>query len=142
MKEFSISERFRLELHWSKASYNKDGEAILENCYLSGPVLREVGTMNSKDSINLDFVSQYIIFIKSFYITKLSWDGIHRTQNKIYLSNAIIKNANLNILPKLKRDDYIIIDTKNHEDEQHNYNMNYTSYLIKEDGTAYDFGEY
>lgn len=142
MKEFNISERFRLEIHWDKASYNTDGEVYLEGCYLSGPVLREVASMNDEDNIKLDFVKQYVIFIKSFYITALSWTGVKRITNKIYLDNVTLSHSNLNVLPKLKNRDYIIVDTKNHEDEKHNYNMNYTSYLAKEDGTLYDFGEY
>lgn len=142
MEKFRISERFRLEVHWNKAFYGKEGEVFLENCYLDGPVIKQVGPMNNKDSINLDFVSQYIIFIKSFYIVNLSWDGLTRISDKIYLNNAVLKNTNLSVLPKLRRNDYIVIDTENHEDEKHNYNMNYTSYLVSGDGTLYNFGDY
>lgn len=142
MKKFRVSERFRLEVHWDNVFYKKEGEAFLEGCYFSGPVISQVGPMSDKDVISLDFVGQYIIFIKSFYIANLSWEGIIRKTDKIYLNNAIIKNINLNILPKLKKDDYIVIDTQNHEDEKHNYNINYTSYLVNSDGILYSFGDY
>jgi len=47
---------------------------------------------------------------------------------------------NINIVPKLRNNDYIAIDTKDHEDEKHQHNMTYISYLLKADGSLYNFG--
>lgn len=137
--EFSVSERYRLELHWSKVRYDLDQEAILEGCYFSGPVLVEVWQLAQEDHIDLDFAGQYIFFANFYYIARLSWSGVNHTPEKILLSKATLKNKNLNVVPKLKDDDYIVIDTKGHEDMAHLYNLVYPSYLIRNDGVFYDF---
>lgn len=139
MKEFFISERYKLEVHWEKVIYEQDGLAKLEGCYLSGPVISNVDKLNEIDYINLDFSSQYIVFVSSYYIAKLSWVGVRYNDGKIYLDNVVLKNKNINSVPKLNGNDYIVIDTKNHEDEKHQFNFNYVAYLIKDDGVLYNF---
>lgn len=136
---FMLSEKFKLELHWSSVRYNQDQIALLTGCYLAGPVLSEVFQLNQKDHIDLDFANQYIIFMNSFYIARFSWEGVKHTPEKIYLNNTILKNISLNAVPKLNANDYIVIDTKNHEDIKHKFNLVYQSYLIRQDGTKYDF---
>ena len=138
--EFSISEKFRLEIHWKKAVYEQEGTAELEGCYLSGPVLKEIAEMNQKDVIALDFGNQYIVLVPNYYVAKLSWEGVRHTPDKIYLDNAILQNKFLNSVPNLNNDDYIAVDTKNHEDEKHQYHLSYISYLVKHDGELHNFG--
>ena len=138
--EFSVAERYRLEVHWLKARYEVDQEAILDGCYLSGPVLSEVWELQPEDYIDLDFAGQYIVFMDFYYIARLSWKGVNHAPEKIELSNVVLKNNNLNVVPKLNDDDYIVIDTKEHEDQKHLYSLVYPSYLIRNDGTFYDFG--
>jgi len=137
---FSVSDRYRLELHWSKAKYKVDQETMLEGCYFSGPVLSEVWQLQQEDYIDLDFGGQYMIFMNFYYIARLSWKGVKHTTEKIMLSKVVLKNKNLNVIPKLKDDDYIVIDTQNHEDQRHLYSLVYPSYLIRNDGELYDFG--
>ncbi len=137
--EFLISERYKLELHWKKVRYEIDQEAILEGCYFSGPVLNEVWQLEQEDHIDLDFAGQYIVFVDFYYVARLFWKGVNHTQEKIELSNVLLKNKNLNVVPKLKNDDYIVIDTQGHEDIAHRYNLIYPSYLLRSDGTLYDF---
>ena len=139
MKEFMVSEKFRLEVHWKKVNYGKEGVSNIQGCYLSGPVLKEVDQLNEEDFIKLDFSNQYIIFVKNYYISELSWSGVKHTTEKIFLYNAKLENMNINVVPKLKNKDHIVIDTQNHEDEKHQYNMTYTSYLLKADGSLYNF---
>jgi len=134
-----LGEKFRLEIHWEKARYEKKGTAIIEGCYLNGPVLKEVAQLNEKDFIKLDFINQYIMFVKHYYIAKLSWEGVRHTPEKIFLQNVELRNENINVLPKLRGDDYIVIDTKNHEDEKHQRYATYTAYLLNNDGTLYNF---
>ena len=138
---FSISEKYRLELHWSKVKYNRDQIATLDGCYFSGPVLREVWQLNQKDYIDLDFAGQYIIFVDSYYVARLSWNSVNHTPDKIFLGKVALKNLNLNSVPKLNNNDYIVIDTQDHEDYKHKFNMVYPSYLIRDDGQQYDFKE-
>lgn len=139
MNKFMLSERFRLELHWNKAMYDQDGVAKLEGAYFSGPVMREVEEINVKDFMTLDFVNQYLVFTKNFYVAILSWDGVRRVDNRIYLSNVELKNKHINSVPKLKDDDYIVVDTKNHVADKHQFYLNYPSYLIRSDGEQYKF---
>jgi len=137
--EFSVSERFRLEVHWNKVIYDQEGIAKFERCYLSGPVIKEVAELNQRDVIALDFGNQYVVFTPNYYVAKLSWDGVRHTPHKIYLDNAILQNRFLNSVPNLNDDDYIIVDTKNHEDDKHQYHLSYPSYLIKFGGEMYNF---
>jgi hypothetical protein len=139
MEKFSISEKYRLEVHWNQVSYNLDEIALLKGCYLSGPVLSNILKLNEVDYMDLDFVNQYTIFIDNYYIARLSWQGVHYIKNKIFLKNVKLENKNVNVVPKLKYDDYIVIDTQNHEEELHPYFFVYTSYLLNMDGTLYDF---
>jgi len=139
---FRISEKFRLEIHWNKVIYKQDGVATIEGCYLTGPVLKEVSQLNEKDGISLDFANQYRFFVPSYYIANLIWQGVKHTSNKIFLYNTVLTNKYVNSVPKLNNDDYIVVDTKNHEDEKHQRNLTYPSYLIKYDGEIYNFAEY
>jgi hypothetical protein len=134
-----LGEKYKLEIHWEKVNYERKDVANIQGCYLSGPVLKEVEQLNEEDFIKLDFANQYIIFVKNYYIAKLSWWGVKYTPEKIFLYNAKLENMNINVVPKLRNNDYIVIDTKNHEDEKHQYNMTYTSYLLKADGSLYNF---
>jgi len=137
--EFFISEKFRLEVHWDKVNYLNDMEVILEGCYFCGPVLSEVVEIQQEDFIRLDFINQYVVFVNHYYIANLSWEGARRTEDKIFLDNVVLKNKYLNSVPKLENDDYIVIDTINHENEKHSYNLVYISYLINKDGEHYNF---
>ena len=139
MNKFMLSERFRLELHWNKVTYEQDGIAKLDGAYFSGPVMREVDQINTRDFMKLDFVNQYLVFTKDFYVAVLSWDGVSRIDNRIYLLKAELKNKHMDSVPKLKNDDYIVVDTKNHVAEKHQFFLNYPSYLIRSDGEQYKF---
>jgi len=138
--KFRISEKFRLEVHWNKATYDEDGVAKLDGCYLSGPAIKEVAQMNENDAIVLDFATQYVVFVKYYYVAKLSWVGVNHLLDKIYLSGVTLSNRHLNSVPKLNDNDYIVIDTRDHEDAKHQMSLNYKSYLIKSDGELYNFG--
>ncbi len=136
---FRIAEKYRLEIRWKKAIYEQEGLARLEKCYFTGPVLKEVNQINQEDHMNLDFSNQYIIFVPSYYIGRLSWKGANQTPEAIYLTDVLFKNKYINSVPKLNNDDYIVIDTKNHEEEKHHFHLTYPSYLIRFDGELYKF---
>lgn len=140
MKEFSISERFRLEIHWRNVIYEQEGIARLEDCYLSGPVIKEVAQMSGNDFMDLDFTNQYLVIIPSYYIARFSWGDVRHTPDNIFLSDVVLKNKYVNSVPKLNNDDYIVIDTADHEDEKHAFSLVYVSYLLNSDGQLYNFG--
>lgn len=141
MERFNISEKYRLEIRWDKIESLGDYAVRLIGCRLEGPVLADIVALQKKDSIRLDFSKQYIILVHDYYIATLSWDGYTRIDNIIYLDNVILKNKHVESVPPLGPKDYIVIDTANHEDEKHNYYLNYVSYLVKNDGALYTFGD-
>lgn len=141
MKEFLLSERCRLELHWEKAVYNVDNICELKGAYFSGPALSDAEKINSNDCIMLDFFKQYLVLVKNVYVAKLSWrDVIYNKNNTITLKDAIISyDTELNRVPQFKTTDYIVIDTKNHEASVHMYYMFYDSYVVNENCNLYNF---
>ncbi len=137
--KFRIAEQYRLEIHWNSVRYTKEGEASLIECYLDGPVIKEVATMNQEDSIALDFGNQYKVFVQQHYIAYLSWRGVRHTPNKIHLDNVVLTNKFTNSVPKLNGKDFIVVDTRNHEDTKHGYHLTYPAYLINKNSELYNF---
>jgi hypothetical protein len=142
MERFLISERFRLELHWAKAVYKDDGVCNLFDAYFSGPALREAQQLKDNDHISLDFYSQYVILTKGVYVADFSWGKVeYKPDGSIWLFDAKLKHdTELNRVPKLKSDDYLVIDTSDHETEKHAYNMVYKTYVVNETTSLYNFG--
>lgn len=136
-----LGEKYRLELHWEKANYDREGLCKLPGAYFSGPALQMAAKINSNDSINLDFYKQYLILVDNVYVAKLSWkEVVYNKNNTVTLKEAIISHdTELNRVPKLKDSDYIVIDTEKHEEETHNFYMSYDCFVIKEDGSLYNF---
>ena len=140
MKEFHISERYKLEIHWQHIKYEKE-IAFLSSCFLSGPVIKELAKLNEKDYIRLDFSNAYIIFVKDSYVATFSWAGTKNVDNKILLDSVKMENKHLNSVPKLNSNDYIVVDCENHENEKHQQFMVYDAYLIRQDGERYSFAK-
>lgn len=131
---FNISERYRLELHWSKIEIPKDGVSVLKNAYFSGPVLAQALKLMDNDSIRLDFCNQYSILVENFYVADLHWGKVEYLNNIIKLNDAVLKyQLVVDKAASLKDTDYLVIDTKNHEVAVHRFNMLYTTYIISED---------
>jgi hypothetical protein len=141
MEKFFIGEMYRLELHWTKVKYEKDGVCELEGAYFSGPALQIANKINNNDSIKIDFHSQYLIFTTNVYIGKLSWgEVVYNKDNVVGLKNArLTHDTELNKVPKLKDGDYLAIDTENHEEAVHRFNLVYVSYVVDENGVLYKF---
>jgi len=142
MDKFSLSERFRLELHWKKAIYEQDCLCLFKGAYFTGPALSEALQLNNNDFILLDFFKQYFLVVNEVYVGKFSWGKVTYNPNgTISLSKAILFHDNaLNKVPKLKDSDYLIIDTSNHEVEKHPFNPVYKTYVVNETTNLYKFG--
>lgn len=137
-----LGERFRLEVHWEKAIYEKEGICKLKNAHFYGPALSEAQKINDNDHIMLDFFKQYKIIVKNIYVAKLSWKQVvYEKDGKVSLKNAMVThNTELNRVPKLKSTDYLVIDTSEHEVEKHPFNMLYKTYVVNENAQLYGFG--
>lgn len=141
MDKFSLGEKFRLELHWEKVVYEKDGVCFLKGAYFSGPVLKQAQKLNNNDHILLDFFQQYFVVVNNVYVAKLSWGEVEYNNNVVVLKEAkILHDTELNKAPKLNDNDYLVIDTKGHEVEEHPFNPVYKTYVVNNDTQLYRFG--
>jgi len=141
MEKFSLSDRYRLELHWTGITF-EEGFCVFEGAYFSGPALQEALQLNHSDHIMLDFFSQYLILVSSPYVGKFEWEGpSYKNDNTIHFDRAVmIHEDELNRVPKLTPNDFLIIDTKGHEVEDHPFNLVYKTYVVNEDTQLYNFG--
>ena len=141
MEKFNLSNRYTLELHWEKALYEQDGICKLYKAYFSGPVLLEAERIKDNDNIALDFYHQYLILVENVYVAKLFWgEVIYDKENKVWLRDAFIRHdLELNRVPKLKDNDYLVIDTSNHTTEKHPFNFVYKTFVVNEDTSLYNF---
>jgi hypothetical protein len=137
---FHLSERYRLELHWEKVSYDSDNFCKIEGAYFSGPALKQAVQLNDNDHIMLDFCSQYSLIITNVYVAKLSWAEVAYNDETIILKDALLSyDMDFTKAPTLKNSDYLAIDTSNHELEIHALNLLYRSYIIDKEHKLYNF---
>jgi len=139
--KFLLSERYRLELHWTKVLRPKTGIMHLTDAYFSGPALTQADKINEDDSIRLDFCSQLIVMVKSVYVGDLKWGGVVYNKNgTITLKNARIEyDPDIKGIPNLETKDSLVIDTSGHENDKHLYNLLYPAYVIDRDSELYDY---
>lgn len=141
MSDFLSAERFKLEVRWEKVLRPKSGEMHLIGAYFTGPVLTQAEKINSDDHIQIDFCSQFAVLVSNVFIAKFSWgEVIYGKDNKVYLKNAIVTyDPLIAAIPNLENADYLVIDTKNHENEKHLYNMLYKAYTVDKNDKRYDY---
>ena len=139
--KFSLSEKYRLELHWEKAIYEQEGVCKLVNAYFIGPALTLAEKINDNDYLFLDFYKQYYIIVDNVYVAKLSWgEVVYNKEGTVSLKDTTITHdTELNKVPIFKDADYIIMDTAKHEVAVHGFNLLYASYVVNEDGVLYKF---
>lgn len=135
-----LGEKYRLELHWDSVEFTLDGVCKLNGAFFEGPALSDAEKVNDNDNIMLDFFQQYFVLVRNVYVAKLSWNKVDYKNNKIYLGKAVITHATeLNRVPKLNNLDYLVIDTKGHDVEEHSYNCLYKTYVVNIDNDLYNF---
>jgi len=141
MNKFSLSDRYRLELHWKKAIYEQPGICKLTKAYFSGPALAEALRLNDKDNIMLDFFDQYLVLVENVYVAKFSWEGVvyNKDGTITFTESFITHGTELNKVPKFKNKDYLIIDTSKHTVESHAFNPVYKTYVVNETTNLYNF---
>ena len=140
MERFSISEMYTLELRWDDILYENEGMCKVVGAYFTGPVLSHALGIAANDHILLDFFKQYPILVRGAYVAKFSWGQVkYNKDNTVSLKTAMISHDNLNRVPKLRKSDYIVIDTQNHEEKVHRFNLTYTSYVVNENHVMYNF---
>ena len=142
MKGFSLSERFRLELHWKKVKYEQDGQCDLLGAYFTGPVLSIAQKIEPNNNIMLDFYSQYLYLVKSVFVAKLTWGDVEYSNDgkRVDLKNVkILHEKELNNVPTFLDNDWFLIDTKGHDPENHSHNLVYKTYVMNPQRDLYRF---
>ena len=140
MDKFLISERYRLELHWDKIEAAEEGLLVLTNAYFSGPALKQAIKLTAPDKIRLDFCKQYSILVNNFYVADLQWYMVEYKNDIIYLGNPTLKYRKaVDKAATLKDDDYLVIDTSNHEAAVHRFNILYNTYIISKENDLRDY---
>ena len=141
MKDFLLSERYRLELHWDKAVYEQPGMCKLDKAYFYGPALSDAIKLRDNDFIMLDFFRQYFVIVSNVYVAKFSWgQALYNDDGTISLGNAYIThNTELNRVPQFKNGDYLVIDTQDHDTSNHIYSLVYKTYVVNDDKNLYKF---
>lgn len=142
MEKFNLSDRYRLELHWNKVVYEREGFCKFMGAYFSGPALQEALKLNPEDYIMLDFFKQYFIIVKNVYVAKFKWkEPEYKKNGTIHFKEAyMIHDTELNRVPKLKNKDFLMIDTKGHEIQDHPFNLVYKTHVVNADTQLYNFG--
>jgi hypothetical protein len=137
---FDIGNKYSLELHWEKAVFNIDGICELVNAYFTGPVLSLAAKINSNDMIRIDFYSQYVYLVRTPYVAVLKWADVIYKDDRVYLDKCFIEHVTeLNKLPFLLYDDWLLIDTSTHTIEQHPFNLVYPTYVMNPLKDVYNF---
>lgn len=96
--------------------------------------------MNDNDFITVDFCSQFIVLTKSVYIAKLSWGEVSYKDDTAKLKNVQLNfDPELKGIPNLKDEDYLVIDTKNHERQTHAAYLVYPTYVVDGASELYDY---
>lgn len=140
MEKFLISERYRLELHWSKIEKPEDGLLVLKGAYFSGPALKQAVKLNDNDKIKLDFCNQYSILVNNFYVADLTWGKVEYTDKIIKLEDATIKyKLSVDKAAMLQDKDYLVIDTAKHELAIHRFNTLYNAYIVNYENELMDY---
>ena len=132
---------YLLFLKWLFLDYDiNDSKLIkLNGAYFTGPVLRNAAAINPGDYIDLDFTEQYAKKINNYYIARLRWGAVRNVGNIVYLDNCTLQCKYKKSLPKLKPDDFIVIDTSMHEEATHQYFLTYPAVLYSSIGESYGF---
>jgi len=140
---FNLAEKFSLFLKWERVKYDLDGVCELVGAYFSGPVLQIAQVIEANDNIVVDFYSQYLHLVESAFMGQFSWGVVEYVDDgkKVLLRDAYIRHATqLNKVPQLNNDDWLLIDTSKHSVDAHRYNLVYTTYVMRADKDLHKFG--
>ncbi len=130
-RHYLCKEKYRLELHWERMDCQGDSSALLEGAYFCGPVLKDAAKLETPDFIDLDLTPQLLTVFNSYYVVRLSWDGVeYRSDGSAALIGASLKSEHLH-LHRFEEGDSILIDTSKHEEETHAYHLVYESQVLR-----------
>jgi len=124
---------YRLELHWDDI-VELDDKCYLQGAYFSGPATKIAKQIEPADSIVMDLTPQYSRIITSHYFLELFWDNVEYKDDKIMLMDVRLVGDYINNVSDIGVEDYIVIDTQNHEENIHTFNLVYSSKVVNSEG--------
>ena len=127
--------KYRLELSWDAVEYNEEDRAVLTGAYFAGPVLSDAARINDDDQLILDLTKQHVILaaMDDYYQAVLKWKGVDYKDDKVLLKECWVKGKYVNSLEKLENDDWILIDCREHEEENHPFLLVYWAEIYKKE---------
>lgn len=130
-----VLSKYRLELHWDSVEYAEDDRAVLKGAYFCGAVLKDAARINDQDQLTLDMTKQHVILpaMEDYYQAVLQWKGVDYKDDKVFFKECSVKGKYVNSLEKLENEDWILIDCREHEEENHPFLLVYWSEVHKRD---------
>lgn len=119
-----IKEKYKLYLKWDKAVIQQDRLALV-GANFSGPATKDMLKLVENDFILLDLTAQCFPVVGTFFIMKFSWGRVQYQLEKIDLFSACFHTLDIKKHLDLFDDDYMLIDTSNHEPLEHGKNLTY-----------------
>ena len=137
--EFLLGEKYRLDVKWVDVEY-KENTCLFIGAYFTGPVLQFAEKIEPSNSMELDFFKQYFVLVDNVYIGTLSWEEVSYVEDKVLLSNCTLTHkSELHKVPRLEKNDTLVIDCKLHERETHDFYPTYKTYVSNSDTQVYNF---
>ena len=132
-----IKQKYRLELHWGYVEKPDDNVCVLKNAYFFGAALKDAKKIEAPNNIVLDLTPQYKKVLTSYYFATLFWKGVSYKEDRVYLEEAVLVSEFVNKISNLDNVDYILIDTEDHEENKHRFNLVYKGIVVDKEGKEY-----
>ncbi len=128
-----IKEKYKLGLRWSGLDKNKEDVCSLFGaCFFGGAVKDAI--IKDNDSIVIDFTPQYSKIISKYYFVTLRWGSVNLSREKIYLRDVYLTGEYVSKVSNIDKTDYILIDTEEHEEDVHMFNLVYKAQVLNNEG--------
>jgi len=128
-----VKEKYKLYLKWDKVEKNRDDLCVVKGAYFCGPVLKSAQQISYPDEITIDLTPQYSSVLSNYYFTSFKWNRLDYKEDRILLFDCYLLGDYINSISNLDNLDYILVDTENHEEEVHMYNLVYKgAVMVKE----------
>jgi len=122
-----------LRLDWDSIRYINRSKAEVINARFIGDVLKSAYKLNEVDNISIDITDQFFVASKTFHIFRFEWNGLEYSgDNRVNFKKSWFIN-DFGSLIKIQDSDYLLIDTKDHDESVHPFNVNYRAKLYNKD---------
>lgn len=140
MDLFKCKNKYKLVLSWGEIEYKSDNEAFVKNPVFSGPAMSLASKIEGGDSIDLDVTSQHILVLGYWDIINFKWNKVLAQDGEsAAMDYGVFTSPEMTKVRLFESGDILLIDTENHEDEKHQYNLVYKTIVAKDDESPYNY---